>query len=365
VAALAEDAFSIEAMLDSAMQFVDEALRGIDAAYDAVLALWTSLTDSQDVLAELLQLLSEDPLLALAVLLCPLLLLFLLVSLLRRRRALAQPAQESADAMALDMMALDTAGLNTKAPATGFAMVEPSINDDRPADSKLLTPANAAPSGPDKPAVGGVELDFDLDFDTDPKPSVSAEQAWDGSTDTTPLTPGAVQPALDAEALPLELAPPAGPAAPATMLDFEVEAGESSPLETTLSAAASYQDTVLDFDLTEDAAAPTPAASATIPNVASSERPAINFEGISLELDPPLAAASADSSAPTLPKTEVVSTDSAPEAVWQEVEIKLDLAKAYLEMTDREGARELLKEAIAEGDAAQQQRAKTMLDSLA
>jgi pilus assembly protein FimV len=61
----------------------------------------------------------------------------------------------------------------------------------------------------------------------------------------------------------------------------------------------------------------------------------------------------------------VVSTDSAPEAVWQEVEIKLDLAKAYLEMTDREGARELLKEAIAEGDAAQQQRAKTMLDSLA
>jgi pilus assembly protein FimV len=79
----------------------------------------------------------------------------------------------------------------------------------------------------------------------------------------------------------------------------------------------------------------------------------------------PLAAASADSSAPTLPKTEVVSTDSAPEAVWQEVEIKLDLAKAYLEMTDREGARELLKEAMAEGDAAQQQRAKTMLDSLA
>ena len=115
-------------------------------------------------------------------------------------------------------MALDTAGLNTKAPATGFAMVEPSINDDRPADSKLLTPANAAPSGPDKPAVGGVELDFDLDFDTDPKPSVSAEQAWDGSTDTTPLTPGAVQPALDAEALPLELAPPAGPAAPAARL---------------------------------------------------------------------------------------------------------------------------------------------------
>jgi pilus assembly protein FimV len=200
-------------------------------------------------------------------------------------------------------------------------------------------------------------LDFDLDFDTDPKPSVPAEQAGDGSNDAAPLTPEAVQPALDAQALSLGLALPA-------MLDFEIEAGESSPLETTLSAAASYQDTVLDFDLTEDAAAATAAAPATVPNVAGSERPAINFEGISLELDTPKAGIGADSieAAPDVAASAAVNT---PEGAWQEVEIKLDLAKAYLEMTDREGARELLKEAMAEGDAAQQQRAKTMLDSLA
>ena len=38
--------------------------------------------------------------------------------------------------------------------------------------------------------------------------------------------------------------------------------------------------------------------------------------------------------------------------------------RAYLEMTDRAGARELLQEVLSEGDAAQQQRAQALLDSL-
>jgi pilus assembly protein FimV len=51
-------------------------------------------------------------------------------------------------------------------------------------------------------------------------------------------------------------------------------------------------------------------------------------------------------------------------AGWQEVATKLDLAKAYQEMGDKEGARELLNEVLKEGDAAQQQQAKTMLAAL-
>ena len=50
---------------------------------------------------------------------------------------------------------------------------------------------------------------------------------------------------------------------------------------------------------------------------------------------------------------------------WQEVATKLDLAKAYEEMGDKDGARELLNEVIKEGDAAQQQQAKSMLAALA
>ena len=55
---------------------------------------------------------------------------------------------------------------------------------------------------------------------------------------------------------------------------------------------------------------------------------------------------------------------SAPDARWQEVATKLDLAKAYEEMGDKDGARELLKEVVKEGDSAQQQQAQTMLQAL-
>ena len=53
-----------------------------------------------------------------------------------------------------------------------------------------------------------------------------------------------------------------------------------------------------------------------------------------------------------------------PDAHWQEVATKLDLAKAYQEMGDLEGARELLDEVLKEGDTAQQQQAQTMLATL-
>ncbi len=49
---------------------------------------------------------------------------------------------------------------------------------------------------------------------------------------------------------------------------------------------------------------------------------------------------------------------------WQEVATKLDLAKAYHEMGDREGARELLNEVLKEGDGAQQQQAKRVLEAI-
>jgi len=49
---------------------------------------------------------------------------------------------------------------------------------------------------------------------------------------------------------------------------------------------------------------------------------------------------------------------------WQEVATKLDLAKAYQEMVDKDGARELPNEVRKEGDSAQQGQAQQMLSSL-
>jgi pilus assembly protein FimV len=46
------------------------------------------------------------------------------------------------------------------------------------------------------------------------------------------------------------------------------------------------------------------------------------------------------------------------------VQTKFDLAKAYQEMGDKDGAREILKEVIAEGDAEQKAAAQAVLASL-
>ena len=50
------------------------------------------------------------------------------------------------------------------------------------------------------------------------------------------------------------------------------------------------------------------------------------------------------------------------DARWQEVATKLDLAKAYEEMGDLEGARELLQEVLGEGNAEQQDVARTLME---
>lgn len=49
---------------------------------------------------------------------------------------------------------------------------------------------------------------------------------------------------------------------------------------------------------------------------------------------------------------------------WYDVQTKFDLAKAYQEMGDKEGAREILAEVIKEGDAQQQAEANEMLAKL-
>ena len=49
---------------------------------------------------------------------------------------------------------------------------------------------------------------------------------------------------------------------------------------------------------------------------------------------------------------------------WHEIETKIDLAKAYLEMEDVEGAREMLEEVVQEGDENQQKAAQELLEKL-
>jgi len=78
---------------------------------------------------------------------------------------------------------------------------------------------------------------------------------------------------------------------------------------------------------------------------------AMDFSAISLDLG-----GSADQT--------VAVSQSSTDPKWQEVATKLDLAKAYEEMGDKDGARELLNEVMKDGDAAQKGQAQALLGKL-
>ncbi len=47
--------------------------------------------------------------------------------------------------------------------------------------------------------------------------------------------------------------------------------------------------------------------------------------------------------------------------IWEETNTKLDLARAYMEMGDHEGAREILQEVLNDGDSRQRSEAQKLL----
>ncbi len=61
------------------------------------------------------------------------------------------------------------------------------------------------------------------------------------------------------------------------------------------------------------------------------------------------------------PAEDAAQAEVADPELWEEVNTKLDLARAYLEMGDKEGAREILQEVLGEGDPQQKADADKLL----
>ena len=75
-----------------------------------------------------------------------------------------------------------------------------------------------------------------------------------------------------------------------------------------------------------------------------------------------------DFSASGAADTELTSGASATEGAlpgWDETTTKLDLAKAYIDMGDSEGARSILDEVIAEGNDSQRRQAQDLAAQIA
>ncbi len=132
---------------------------------------------------------------------------------------------------------------------------------------------------------------------------------------------------------------------PTPALDFSLENSPGSTDVSSLGVSVDPPKLSLDFDLNlPDATAP-----------ANEPVSSIDLSGISLDLDSGKTAELASIDTGT---TEALDTKQ------QEMATKLDLAAAYQEIGDREGAKELLDEVIRGGDPTQQARAQKLLDSL-
>lgn len=176
--------------------------------------------------------------------------------------------------------------------------------------------------------------------------------------------------------------PPAVPEPPPSVIDFDTtSAVESTPASAIEPLTAEVPDTnILDFDLDLGAAtdaAPTAAEATPMLDLSLPDAPAdggtkdansIDFD-FDLNLDTS-AVADAVSPEPTFDVTRDTGDTGDTGSVGgtggdnPEVATKLELAAAYEEMGDRDGARELYQEALAEGSPAQQETARAKLAAL-
>lgn len=138
----------------------------------------------------------------------------------------------------------------------------------------------------------------------------------------------------------------------ATVVQTEDEPAEDDAAVTDLERTE-FDNQLLDFDFDLDGTA----------DAASSDAPMLDLSDIDLELESP--ADDGETSSSTASGGDVSPADEAlsPEAL-QEVDTKLDLARAYEEMGDKEGARELIDEVLREGSANQREAANRLLERL-
>jgi pilus assembly protein FimV len=228
-----------------------------------------------------------------------------------------------------------------------------AVTDTQPVAAAETAPDLILDAGAAAEASPG--LDFDLGLG-EPEPGVPSQPEFapaGGAVKATDVTADlGFDLDLGGEEKETEAAPAAqhvaGVAAPADAIasidfDFELPASgaeasqaPTAPVTAAPEAAPAHGGGGIDFDFNLDLP----------PQKEEAPSAPLDLSAISLELGSPGEAA------------------PPPDAHWQEVATKLDLAKAYQEMGDKDGARELLNEVLKEGDAAQQQQAQTMLTAL-
>lgn len=294
-----------------------------------------------------------------------------------------QPGDEDTGALDFDLDLGTTDGgpaaAVDAAPAVAAPAPEEAMSLDF--DFDLGTPESAAPQAPEASSQasanvveddGSIDFALDLGSDANATAEASAEPVKSAATELefdldlgSVETPDAIE-APEVAAFAREVSSSAAPAELPAVPAHE-SAGAEAP-----------DDLQIDFDLELDAA-PAPAAATPA---------SLDLADISLDLDDvePVAPGAGQGQSDVLEMAleEVASADvvattgsdrtSSEEGYVEvapamqpdnpEVTTKLELAQAYEEMGDQEGARDLLNEVLNEGSAAQQAEARLRLDQL-
>ncbi len=278
----------------------------------------------------------------------------------------------------LDTGVFDVADLGTpeQKPETQ-AKAEPEVN---PMDSGVMdfnidmeAPAAEKAAEPETTAAsdeGG--LDFSLDL---------------GESDTANTEPDLAQPETSDAGLDFSLDTEPAPEAPAettstsdeSALDFNLDVDEAPTAQMTTEAAAEAgldftldeekkdDSGALDFDLDMGA----PAAPAGDEDETAEMSLNLSAPAEESSSDTSMAIDISDDSTATMPEPsgmdfELDATDASLDiGTGDEVGTKLDLAKAYIDMGDPDGARSILDEVLDEGNEAQKQEAQQLLQQIA
>jgi len=135
-----------------------------------------------------------------------------------------------------------------------------------------------------------------------------------------------------------------------TLLDFDFELDKTGPAEVPDVEATALDISSINLDLEQEA------------GQAASEDMVAREEDMTTKIMPAPAPQSAEPASDAGEPVAVAEANDAPGD--PEVDTKLELARAYEEMGDKDGARELLEEVLAEGSAGQQEQARLVMSRL-
>lgn len=256
------------------------------------------------------------------------------------------------------------------------SVAEPSATEPPAIDFDLDAPAAAAPEvdfNLDEPAAS-VEVDSDQNMSPVVEQDVVAQEAFSPSEDTVVLQPTE----MDFDVTSTNPSLPA-----ASEMDFDITGANAvSDVELETEAATEPALPNLDdlvFDINPAGSSITDDKQADEMSLDKQDEPVVPEEdtGMAFTLDlpaeAPITQAPLETPAETALSEISLNLDDAPDQEastaakddhWHEVATKFDLAKAYQEMGDATGAREILEEVMREGDEEQRAAAQALIDKL-